>query len=543
MNKKFVKIIVYALFAALNFSSCRNVEPDNPQNAIASLPTNGKVNVQVNFLGTYFNSSIDAYSLADSKPQTFVRNIAGNTLVAELTPSVSPFSEIVKGENLPKDYPYRVFVFDQEDKIFVDYKDFKVGEEKPASFTLDSEGNYILIAYTDAIGKLPEFNAQEDLTLDDITVDFEGADVMYFKLENYSPSKIGNIVNIILMHKTSTITLDVKQILYKEYVKDVSITPNYMSGVLNLSTGEIVDRKESIEYKIADEYLTFNAPEGNVVSGQMPINVADTLMFGVKIKLNNEFEEFKFPFKLGLGTKYTLSLKLKYNCGAYVSKELWKEFMCHNLGANYDAHPINKITDLYGNKYQWGVKEPATTHEEDVNNASKTIVPVNTEIDAWRDDFKTENDPCPNGYRIPTIIDFEGMIEYNKWELLKTWNEKENYLMKFGEDLIMPIAGYRNSQSQNVLYPNLHGHYWVSIKSIGDRSKIFSFYRHNELYPGIRDIVRKEIYALPIRCCKEDDNITVRPDIPKVDTGWDKEENIEVDIDKVIKDKKKKGKK
>jgi len=535
MNKRFVKITVFALFGALSFSSCRNIEPDSPQNAITTLPVNGKVNVQVNLLGTSFNSSVGAYGLADSKPQTFVKNISGNTLVAELTPSISPFSEIIKGENLPRSFTYRVFVFDQEDKTLVDYKDFKRTDEKPASFTLDFDGNYIFVAYTDATGKLPEFNAQEGMTIDDITVDFTQFGVMHFKLENYSPAKMGNTVNITLMRKTSSLIFDIKQILYKDYIKDVSITPNYKDGVMNLNTGNIIKRNNPETYKVASEYLTFNAPEGNVVSSNVAINNIDSLVVKFKIKQNNKFEEIALPFKLDSSTKYTLSLKLKYNCGAYVSKELWKEFMCHNLGANYDAHPINKITDLYGNMYQWGVKESSATHEENVNNVPKTIVPANPEIDAWRDDFKTENDPCPDGYRIPTPSDWQGVIDYNKWELLKTWNEKENYLMKFGEDLILPFSGYRNLNiNERCRATGVSGFYWSSHIHTD-----FAIYNH---LPTVRNY-KNITFSFPVRCIKEDGDIAVRPNIPNIGTGWDKNKNIEVDIDKIIKDKKKEAKK
>jgi len=111
----------------------------------------------VNLIGTSFSSNKRAYGAIE--PQTLVRKLSsGRNIVAELKPTVSAFNSITKSKPLPIDHPFRVVVFNQEDGMFVDYKDFKVGEEKLSSFTLDFEGKYIFISYTDASGKLPAFN-------------------------------------------------------------------------------------------------------------------------------------------------------------------------------------------------------------------------------------------------------------------------------------------------------------------------------------------------------------------------------------------------
>jgi len=555
MNKRFGKISMLALAGALSIMSCRNIEPDTPitesDQGIGQTPVEGKINVQVNLLGTSFSSAKGTYGLSSTKPQTIVKELSpGNTIVAELTPTVSTFSDIVKGENLPKDYPYRVFVFDQEDRTLVDYKDFRVGEEKPASFTLDFEGNYIVVAYTDSSGKLPEFELNvpeesenkdkeiptplQEKTLDDINVGFSGSDVMYFKMENYSPAKIGNVVNITLMHRTSNITLNVKRMLYKEYVKDVVISQNNESGTINIGTGDIVNRTNPVEQNI-DEKLTFDLPEGNVLSSLIPLNVENDFKLSLKIKQDNEFKNIELPFEVYLGTKYTLTLKKKYQCGAYVSKELWKEFMCHNLGANYDAHPINTIKELYGNKYARGVKEPTILHSEEANAVPKAPPASNAPIDAWQYDLKTENDPCPIGYRILKQIDIDEIFKHNKVEVLNSWTEKTPVLVRFGEDLILPMAGYRAYTSYDHIDRDVRGWYWMT--STGNANVFRIDNDGNTFYQQEADI-----FSFSIRCIADDSNVTVRPDIPKVGTGWDKEENVEVDIDKIIKDRKDKEK-
>ncbi|SIR03763.1 hypothetical protein SAMN05880574_1631, partial [Chryseobacterium sp. RU37D] len=41
-------------------------------------------------------------------------------------------------------------------------------------------------------------------------------------------------------------------------------------------------------------------------------------------------------------------------CGAYIAPGQWKDFMCHNLGADVSADPFTPSASIQGAKYQWG---------------------------------------------------------------------------------------------------------------------------------------------------------------------------------------------
>jgi hypothetical protein len=39
-------------------------------------------------------------------------------------------------------------------------------------------------------------------------------------------------------------------------------------------------------------------------------------------------------------------------CGAYVAAGVWKQFMCHNLGADASLDPFTPVQGIHGNLYQ-----------------------------------------------------------------------------------------------------------------------------------------------------------------------------------------------
>ena len=157
-------------------------------------------------------------------------------------------------------------------------------------------------------------------------------------------------------------------------------------------------------------------------------------------------------------------------CGAYTVKSdtdptiVWREFMCHNLGADTRLCPFTPHAGLHGAMFKWGTAIPAmTAHEvltlttpEQIDATGQTwaqrggIVP--TGDDNWN--MVTAN-PCPPGFRVPTEIEWRGVLDNNTRQLVNTRpalfeNERPyplgffNAGVHFGDYLFLPHAGRRS---------------------------------------------------------------------------------------------------
>lgn len=123
------------------------------------------------------------------------------------------------------------------------------------------------------------------------------------------------------------------------------------------------------------------------------------------------------------------------SCGAFVAAGVWKEFMCHNLGANTSADPFTPSWELNDNYYQWG-RNPTCFGRDGTDAANPCSSPVygaagpwgsTTANDnagaitgrsattaangAWTDGSKTVNDPCPTGFRMPTSTQLTALTD------------------------------------------------------------------------------------------------------------------------------------
>ena len=161
-------------------------------------------------------------------------------------------------------------------------------------------------------------------------------------------------------------------------------------------------------------------------------------------------------------------------CGAYVAPGVWKEFMCQNLGADPSADPFTPSALIHGAKYQWGATTGMTgryySQADDQSNSgtisgwNTTPLPDNT----WQGAVKTASDPCPAGYRVPTLAQWQGVISNNTATRTGSWtNSVTNYTtaIKFGTALLLPAAGFRSSTSGALGSRGYGGNYWSSTQN------------------------------------------------------------------------------
>jgi uncharacterized protein (TIGR02145 family) len=146
----------------------------------------------------------------------------------------------------------------------------------------------------------------------------------------------------------------------------------------------------------------------------------------------------------------------------------WKN---RNLGARLVAEDSNYLP-AYGDYYQWG--RPRDGHqnfnsitttaisENDVPGHGDFIIPNPLSPNDWRDPRNDNlwqglggvNNPCPQGFRLPTKTELEAEIS--------SWGVNNNAVGAFGSPLHLVVAGSRkyNDGTNNTL--GSEGDYWSS---------------------------------------------------------------------------------
>jgi uncharacterized protein (TIGR02145 family) len=174
-------------------------------------------------------------------------------------------------------------------------------------------------------------------------------------------------------------------------------------------------------------------------------------------------------------------------CGAKTVSGGWLKFMCYNLGADRTKDPFvfnENDASILGNFYQWGRPEAiARTEEVPANVIAATAYPYDWKIpegytatpplsdsyhqddDLWRNHRTGTNDPCPNGWHVPSQsafgaifkgtadADVYGNATANTWTPTGTWlSGTGNGGLAAKPDgstttLFFPAGGYRHSSN------------------------------------------------------------------------------------------------
>ena len=159
-------------------------------------------------------------------------------------------------------------------------------------------------------------------------------------------------------------------------------------------------------------------------------------------------------------------------------------FVSHNLGADISLDPHEPVVGLQGGYVQWGKKGPDIWYRAP-NDGSKgfAAAPTSTNsnsdpINGWSnsitvgDTWPTDTDPCPTGYRVPTVLEWEAVKEHNSLSTTGTFTDSDTgygSAVHFGPDantklLTLPVAGYRYSQNGGLYNRGEAGYYWSSDK-------------------------------------------------------------------------------
>lgn len=219
--------------------------------------------------------------------------------------------------------------------------------------------------------------------------------------------------------------------------------------------------------------------------------------------------------EINLGTPANPSWqRLNCRCGAFVAPGVWKTFMCHNLGtADFSADPFTPSWEINGGYWQWGKAVQAAEGPSDASSPnsgsvagwSSSMAPDGSWVDSNPMTSNPADNPCPAGFRVPSKAQWEGVANnaLNPRTIVgSSWTTGvSNYSngVKFGDNLFLPAAGFREFNDGRLDNRGRRGHYWSSTQISSDITANFLIISNTSFITAA--FVRT--YGYSIRCMEE----------------------------------------
>ncbi|MDR2230157.1 MAG: hypothetical protein LBE39_11880 [Flavobacteriaceae bacterium] len=441
-----------------------------------------------------------------------------------------------KNDNLDKDVKYKVVVYDSNGKYFTE-QDCTSGSD-PEITGLNGDETYTFIAYTiGSNSSLPIVNYTDpnNKTLSSATVNATGNDdLMYYTATmkvTGDKEQPKNILTIVFKRKFSRIRVEINatQTTYtiQEIDNKVNIAPHNTSAVIQLSDGNIT------RSGLSSREITFPSPIPNNTS----IITSNPVMVNSVTSTNGQITIPKFTMLTTKGIKvshsdvtfsnnkiapgdYTLKITIKPT-DKYLDYQGYRAvrlngiiWMRHNLGvlSTNDPDQINNNNALTGNYYQWGRKKIVGTAT--TTNGTWDTSTTNNTSNKWN--LGTEevpvknntNDPCPNGWRVPTIPEYKEIYQIKKISYYNGTNSNSGIYFKSDFDssvrISFPVTGFRD---QNGVYNNNNnnGSFWESkgMGLINGKNYYSVGYNIENNFAAYTEEVQNLNYGRTVRCVAE----------------------------------------
>ena len=516
MKRYICNINSVAIISLFFFNACRSSDIDS------TIINSSTSMLNFNLLETEFTNSCVSSSLAslnknntnisESSNQTYSVLIDPSTvIVAELAAvpasdlkgvvSVSKINPAaaISGSSLSSLTKFRIIAYSKKDGAYITHQDYTVGQ-KADPMTLVKGVSYDIIAYSFGTKTLPIISTGEKKNINNAIVNYDNnnRDFMYQKITSYTPVNANNTLNIILRHKVALITTVINS--YGEgnitSINNAILTPHYSDGVFSLSSGDMSKRT-----RVSSATLNFpssgfpgttqtanpvfvNSNSGTVTNGG----------FSANITIGGQSKTIKIPdfFKIIPEHKSNLTINLN-KCGAYIGPGIWKAFMCHNLGADTNMNPFVPTAGIHGAKYKWGAQTGQEGHYISQENDQKNEGSIrgwtlsSNARGSWLDESRGPKDPCPQGYKVPSRAQWQGVIDNNRFERVGSWaNSNTNFTTALyitdssgRRTLMLPASGIRLGGTGIPQRRGLQGTYWTSTVTRNQNAFSYPFIFEN----------------------------------------------------------------
>ncbi|HFK5538434.1 TPA: hypothetical protein ACGZ96_003598 [Elizabethkingia anophelis] len=498
--------------------SCRAIDNDG------DIVNDGKsIAVQVNLMGSdYLNNSDDGI---------YQNKVSMLNHSEYMKVTLSPYNKKINNQDykinnyvssINTGVKFRVIVYNNKNDYKV-HKDYTVGETI-TPILLEKKLKYTIISYSYNSSFLPEIGSDEMKNLSKALIYYndKNRDLMFNKQVFYISDNT-NTLNIILRHQISEIVFNFRGENIS-FLRNATVSPHYNSGIFNFNEGilnvnPLADNSLSIPlvFPLNNNENTRFESETIYINPGSTGNIIDLSLSG-NVLMNDFVKPFRLNnIKIISGYKAYLNIDLSGKCGAYIgpNNTNWRNFMCHNLGADYNSDPFEPSSKIHGAKFQWGYKpinynisdNKYYTQLDDQGNSGLISgwSYLNTIENDWNEGteynpIKSSNDPCPKGYRVPTISEFKDVAANNNYVKIGNWyNSSTNYDSGyfFGTGLFMPAAGYRDIFG-SLAGRGYYGDYLTTSKVGSISAYSFSFYKE---YVGSRN--SNPSLGMSIRCISE----------------------------------------